>query len=203
MQTEGLATTRTCQRRRLRPGALLAGLLVLAMATDVAYCQNREAQGRRAPAAQRRAPAPNAAGGAQQHEPGFVEHLRELPPDQQEKVLENNARFNGLPPERQAQIRENLRRWNQATPEQRQVMRERETILQSMKPEQRQELRQAFQQWQELNPDRRAAVNGAFRQMLAMSPKERKKFLSNSSTKQDFSADERKILDKFKDALPK
>ena len=41
-----------------------------------------------------------------------------MPPEEQDRFMENNERFKNLPPERQQQIRQNLQKWNNLTPEQ-------------------------------------------------------------------------------------
>ena len=59
----------------------------------------------------------------------FYEHLRDLPPKEQERVLANDKRFQRLPPQRQQRIRENLRRWNDLSPQRKEQLREREEIF--------------------------------------------------------------------------
>ena len=69
--------------------------------------------------------------------PKWVENLREMPPAEQERFLQNNRLFQNLAPERQAQVRKNLENWNQLTPEQRDALRERAEVLERMTPAQR------------------------------------------------------------------
>ena len=49
--------------------------------------------------------------------PSAFQRLREVPPQEQERLMASEQ-FRRLPPERQQQIRENLKRWNAMTPEQ-------------------------------------------------------------------------------------
>lgn len=137
------------------------------------------------------------------HPPGFLDQFRDLPPDQQEKVLQNDARFQSLPAERQQQIRENLQRWNNATPAQRQIMREREQIVQSLSPEQRDQLRQVFPRWRQLPPDRRQALMQSFIKLRDLPPDQREKFLASPEIQQRFSPEERGILGDLGNLLPK
>ena len=52
--------------------------------------------------------------------PRAIERLQDMPPDQQERFLQNNQRFQNLPPEQQARIRQRLQAWNRLTPSQQQ-----------------------------------------------------------------------------------
>jgi DNA-directed RNA polymerase subunit F len=159
-------------------------------------------RGGNAPAG-RPSPQMQAGGGAHAHPPGFFQEFRDLPPDQQEKVLQNDARFQSLPPERQQQIRENLQRWNNATPAQRQILREREEIVQSLSPEQRDQLRQVFPRWRQLPPDRRQALMQSFAKLRDLPPDQREKFLTSPEVQQHFSPEERGILGDLGNLLPK
>src|SRR5580700_6315692 len=51
--------------------------------------------------------------------PAWVDRLRQMTPQQQERFFNNNERFRELPPERQAQIRQQMQRWNNLPPAQR------------------------------------------------------------------------------------
>src|SRR5271170_1997958 len=55
--------------------------------------------------------------------PKWVENLREMPPGEQDRFLENNQKFQSLPPARQQQVRRNLQLWNNLTPEQKERAR--------------------------------------------------------------------------------
>jgi len=136
------------------------------------------------------------------HQPGFFQKLRELPPDEQAKVMENDARFQSLPPERQQQIRENLNRWNAATPEEKETLRQREEIVQSLSAAQRDRLRQVFPRWRQLPPDRQQAVMQAFRKLRDLPSAGRDKFLASPEVEQQFSPEEREILTSLKGLLP-
>src|ERR1700691_1077221 len=93
-------------------------------------------------------PPPKANGGAAKAQPNvrgieglppkWVENVRDMPPEQQERFMQNNERFKSLSPERQQQIRQNLQKWNNLTPEQQAAARQREAVLEQMTPEQRQ-----------------------------------------------------------------
>ena len=141
---------------------------------------------------------------AHQHPPQFFRQLRDLPPDEQERVLANDARFHNLRPERQQQIRDNLRRWNQLTPEQHAAMRQDEDFFQSLPPENRTRVRQELSgpAWQQLTPGRRRAVIGVFRQLRDLPAVDRQKFIENSAAAKSLSPNERDVLARLSGALP-
>src|SRR5277367_5614102 len=49
--------------------------------------------------------------------PKWVDNVRDMSPEDQERFMQNNQRFQSLPPERQAQIRNNLQKWNSLSPD--------------------------------------------------------------------------------------
>jgi hypothetical protein len=136
-----------------------------------------------------------------EHAPAFFQQLRGMTPQEQEKVMQNDARFQSLPPERQQQVRENLNRWNAATPEERQLLLQREEIVQSFSPEQRDQLRQVFPRWRQLPAERQQAVTQAFLKLRGLPPSERDKFLASPEVQQ-MSPEERSILGDLKSLLP-
>lgn len=136
------------------------------------------------------------------HPPNFFRNLRDLPPREQDRILQNDAQFHKLPPARQEQIRQNLRRWNSLSPQQKQVLRQREEIVRSLSPAQRQEVRNIFPQYRRLAPQQRQQVMGAFRRMRAMSPEQRQRFLASPHFRQHFTPQQRHVLHGLNQLLP-
>lgn len=136
-----------------------------------------------------------------QHPPGFFQRLRDLPPEQQDRILANDKRFRQLPPQARQQIRENLRRWNALSPQQKEVMRQRQAILESMTPAQRQQLRDIFPNYRQLPDNRKRAVLSAFQQMRDMTPAQRTRFLSSPAVQQRFSPQEQQMLQQLNGVL--
>jgi DNA-directed RNA polymerase subunit F len=136
-----------------------------------------------------------------QHAPGFFQELREMPPEEQERVMQNDQRFQSLAPERQQQIRENLSRWNAATPDERKLLEQREEILQSFSPEQRDQLRQVFPRYRQLPPDQRQAVMQAFSKLRDLPAGERDKFMAGLEVQQ-LSPEARGVVGDLKSLLP-
>lgn len=127
--------------------------------------------------------------------PKSVERLREMSPEEQERFMRNNARFQSLPPERQAQVRENLRRWNQLSPAERNAIRDRERVWEQMSPEQRTYVRnQLLPKWQQLPPERRQLLLDRLRTLRGLSPSEREARLNDEDFLRGLDPNERQIL---------
>jgi len=91
--------------------------------------------------------------------PQWANQLRSMTPQQQERFLANNERFQSLPPGRQEQIRNQLRVWNNLAPEQRQSILERQQVWNHLTPQQQTYVRNTLlPQWQEMRPVRRQAI---------------------------------------------
>jgi hypothetical protein len=133
------------------------------------------------------------------HNPGrkMGDWLREhqnLPPDQQEKLLESDPNFKRLPPERQAELKERLRKFNSLPPQQRERALNRMEFMASLTPEQRQQVRQASEQLQGLPQDRQIMVHKALRHLRQMDPQQRERVLNSEQFKGIFTEPERGIL---------
>jgi hypothetical protein len=127
--------------------------------------------------------------------PRWVQNLREMPPEEQERFLQNNRVFQNLAPERQAQIRKNLENWNQLSPEERYAIRERAQVLGRMTPDQRQYLRNTLlPRWQEMPQERRQAINGRLRILQTMGPGAQQSALADPKFTQGLSPDELSML---------
>lgn len=201
-----MLTERGTTIRRLTRG--IAFLLSLLLAAELALAQGRRGQGGpvggqgKGRAGQGMGAGMGRGRGLQRHGPGFLRRLRELPPAEQERVLANDARFQGLPAERQQMIRDRLKQWNALTPEQKERIREREEIFLSLSPAQRQEARAIFPQWLQLRPERRQEIMQAFRRLRDAPRAERNGFLSSPGIAKQFSPEERDLLTRLAHLLP-
>ncbi|HLY92531.1 MAG TPA: DUF3106 domain-containing protein [Candidatus Angelobacter sp.] len=119
---------------------------------------------------------------------------KDLPLDQQLKILENDPKFRKLEPDRQNALRERLKKFNSLTPKQRDEALKRMEFLSKLSPTQRQQLRDANQQLQGLPPERRVAVHKAVRHLRQMPPDQRKEVLASDRFKSTFSDQEQKLI---------
>ncbi|HXQ27125.1 MAG TPA: DUF3106 domain-containing protein [Candidatus Acidoferrales bacterium] len=127
--------------------------------------------------------------------PKWVENMRDMPPEDQERFMQNNERFKSLPPERQEQIRQNLQRWNSLTPEQQEAARTREQMLEQMTPEQRQYVRNTLlPRWQSMPIERRTVIRRHLARLQAMTPAEQQSALNNPRFLDGLNPDEQSML---------
>ncbi len=127
--------------------------------------------------------------------PKWVENLRDMSPEEQERFLDNNRQFQNLPPERQAQIRTNLQKWNQLSPTERNAIRDREYMWEHMSPEQRQYVQNVLlPRWQQMPPERRQLINGRLHTLQGMTPAEREAALDDPRFMQGLSPDEQSMV---------
>ena len=127
--------------------------------------------------------------------PQFMERLRQMTPADQERFLNNHARFNNLPPERQEQIRQNLRHWNSLTPDQQREMRDREDRWGRMSPEQQRHIREEIlPKWKNLDPARRQPIMRRLRALRGMTDEEREARLKDEAFLSGLSTEDREML---------
>ncbi len=127
----------------------------------------------------------------------WLNQHKDLPPDQQEKLLRNEPGFQRLPPQRQAELIERLRKFNSMTPQQRDRALNRMQFIANLTPAQRQQIREANTQLQGLPQDRQVMVHKALRHLRQMDPQERQQVFDSERFKSTFSDQERGILTKL------
>jgi hypothetical protein len=124
----------------------------------------------------------------------WLQAHRNLPPDQQLRLLENDPDFKRLPPAHQNALRERLRTFNSLPPEKQNQVLQRMEFLARLSPVQRKQLRDASQQLQTLPPDRQIAVHKAVRHLRQMPPEERQQVIQSDRFRSTFSAPEQKLI---------
>lgn len=127
--------------------------------------------------------------------PKWVENMRDMPPADQDRFMQNDKRFKNLPPERRQQIRDNLQKWNSLTPEQQEQVRQRNAALERMTPEQRQYFVNVVgPRYQALAPDRRQAVNRHLAVLGRLSPDTQQDVLNDPKFMEGLSPDEQDLV---------
>jgi hypothetical protein len=127
--------------------------------------------------------------------PQAIERLQDMPPDRQEKFLQNNQRFQNLPPDQQAQIRQRLQAWNRLTPSQQQDLRERQQVWEQLTPQQQREVRQSLlPRWQQLPPPRRQAIMQRLHSLRDLSEAGREAKLNDPAFVEGLSPEDREML---------
>ena len=127
--------------------------------------------------------------------PRVFEHLQDMPPERQEKFLENNQRFQNLPPQQQALIRRRLQAWNRLSPQQQQEFRARQLVWEQMTPQQQKEVRQTLlPRWQQLPPPRRQAILQRLHSLRDLSESERQNKLNDPAFVEGLNDEDRETL---------
>ena len=131
----------------------------------------------------------------QAHKMGdWLREHRNLPVDQQEKLLESDPNFKKLPKDRQNALKERLRKFASLSPARQDRALQRMQFMSSLSPEQRKQIREAGQQLQALPPDRRVMVHAAVRHLRRMDPQQRQQTIESDRFRSTFSPQEQNIL---------
>src|SRR5205823_7618799 len=107
------------------------------------------------------------------HAGDWLRRSHDLPPAQQEKMLESDPQFKNLPADKQQQLRQRLQMFNSLTPEQQQRILERMEIREHLTPEQKDQEKDLFGRYMTLPEQRRVAIHSALRDLTVLSPEER------------------------------
>ena len=132
----------------------------------------------------------------------WLQAHKDLPLDQQLKLLENEPGFKKLPADRQAALRERLKKFNSLPPDKRDAAVQRMEFLSKLTPTQRQQLRDANQQLKGLPPERQVAVHTALRHLRQMPPAERQQIIQSDHFRSTFSDQEQKLISQLAEMSP-
>jgi hypothetical protein len=190
---------------RFQFGAVLAAWLLAGLLSGPAYgqrfntaAQQEGTQPRPAPGARVRPRLPNALpprGNPNNLPPKVIERLQDLPPNLQERFLQNNQRFKNLPPDQQEKIRQHLEAWNRLTPEQRQALLDRQHVWEQMTPEQQRYVRQSLlPRWQQLPPMRRQSILQRLHSLRNMTEEGRQAKLNDPAFVEGLNPEDREML---------
>ena len=131
------------------------------------------------------------------HAGDWLRKYKDVPPAQQQKALESDPQFRNLPAERQERLKERLQRFSSLPPERQQRILNRMETWEHLTPEQQAKARDVFGRFRQLPDDRQNQVRSAVRDLQAMSPQDRQRTLNSDKFKNQFSSNERDILDEM------
>ncbi|HEY2116190.1 MAG TPA: DUF3106 domain-containing protein [Candidatus Angelobacter sp.] len=132
----------------------------------------------------------------------WLQAHKDLPLDQQIKLLESEPGFKKLPADRQAALRERLKNFNSLPPQKRDQALQRMEFLSKLTPPQRQQLRSANEQLKGLPPERQVAVHKALRHLRQMPPAERQQVIQSDRFRSTFSDQEQKLISQLAELNP-
>ncbi|MGD0619976.1 MAG: DUF3106 domain-containing protein [Bryobacteraceae bacterium] len=144
--------------------------------------------------------APSAAPHRQPGEPWSpldqLERLRQMNPDQRERLLER------LPPERRANIEKHLRNYMSLTPEQRAHLREQYETFRELPPDKQEAFRRLFGRFLNQPPERQELMREEFQRLRHMTPDQRLERLNSPEFHYRFQPNERDIIWRMVELLP-
>jgi hypothetical protein len=128
------------------------------------------------------------------HAGDWLRQYGSLPPQQQQRMLEQDPQFRRLPPEQQQHLRERLNTFNALPPQQRQRVLNRMDTLGRLTPDQRHRANDLYAQFRTVDPDRRSKMMLSLRQMRGMSPEARQQWLNSPQMRKYYSPHELDLL---------
>ena len=174
----------------------LAGLFL-----GFSLCPQLAAQGRpsQGPPSGTHASTPAAHATAHPHRPvhhagDWLRKYKDLPPDQQQKALENDPQFKKLPPDRQILLQQQLRRFSSLPPERQKIILRRMETWEHLTEPQKRAAKTVFTKIRQLPPARRKLMMGAVHDLRRMSPPEREHALESAEYRTRFTNQERDLL---------
>ncbi len=128
------------------------------------------------------------------HRGDWLRKYMALPPQQQERQLQQDPSFRSLPPEKQNHLLDRLRNFNSQPPEQKTRILNRMETFEHMTPEQQTAARSLFQRYRNLPDDQKGKVSQAYRRLRGMPPQARNQLLSSDEFRNNYTDDERDLL---------
>lgn len=125
----------------------------------------------------------------------WVQKLGQMSPQEQDRFLGNNQRFQSLPPEQQAKIRQNLQRWNNLPQARKDQISHIWETYRGMTPEQQRHYQyDVLPKWQLMPPARKQLIKGRLQTLNGMTPAERETALKDPQFMRGLSPDEQSTL---------
>lgn len=129
----------------------------------------------------------------------WLRKYRNLPPQEQQRLLDSDPQFQKLTPDRQEQLRDRLKDFNSRPPEQQERMLDRMAKFDNLSDAQKQQLEKVHQRMHEIPEDRRGVVRREFQLLQQMTPEQRQRVMSSDSYRTTFSDNEREVIKTMSD----
>ena len=125
---------------------------------------------------------------------GWLRKYHNLPPQEQQKLLESDSQFQKLPPDRQEKLRDRLKEFNSRSPEEQQRILDRMAKFENLSDAQKEQLQNMHQRMHDIPEDRRGVVRREFQLLQQMTPDQRQRVMNSDSFRTTFSDNEREII---------
>jgi hypothetical protein len=127
----------------------------------------------------------------------WLNQHRNLPVQDQERLLRNSPSFDRLPPDQQQRLVQQLHHLNEMPEPERQRRLAWGEAIERMSPQDRANLNNASRQFADLPPGRKAVVKQAFQDLRTVPVDQRQTVLNSARYQNNFSPQERDILNNF------
>lgn len=133
----------------------------------------------------------------QGHLEDWLNQHRNVPMQDQERMLRSDPSFKRLPQADQQRLTQQLRRMDQMPERQRDRRLARNEMLERLSPDQRQGIARSGRQWSSLAPDRQGIMRRAFNDLRGVPLDQRQTVLNSARYQGAFTPEERGILSDF------
>jgi hypothetical protein len=133
------------------------------------------------------------------HNGDWLRNTMQLPPQEQQRRLEQDQHFRQLPEQRQEQLRNRLQTFSSMPPQRQQRVLNRMEMIEHLRPEQQRQAIVLFGQFRSMDPQRKEMMRGTLRQMRTMPPDAREQMLRSPDTQARYSPQEIQMLRGFND----
>lgn len=125
----------------------------------------------------------------------WVDTMRDLSPEQRERVLQNSRAFQNLSPDKQGRIRQQFNQWDRMTPQQRGNLRENEQTWRNLTPEQREHIKNdVLPKWRQMPWDRQQVMKQKLGVLQNMPESARNQRLGDPNFTRGMTDEERSML---------
>lgn len=128
------------------------------------------------------------------HAGDWLRRYKDLPPEEQERALQNDPAFRRLPPMQQQRLRQRLQHFSSLPPDEQLRVLNRMETWEHLTREQKQQARQIFFQMRDLPPARRFLVRQAVRELRSMPPDQRERVIDSNEYRSRFTDQERELI---------
>ena len=125
----------------------------------------------------------------------WVDQMRDLTPQQRDRVLQNSKAFQNLSPDKQGKIRQQFNQWDRMTASQQADLRQKETTWRNLTPDQREYIKNnVLPRWRQMPWDRQQIVKQKLGVLQNMPESARNQRLNDPNFTRGMSDDEKSML---------
>jgi hypothetical protein len=128
------------------------------------------------------------------HAGAWLRRYHQMPAEEQERALNNDAEFKNLPADKQEKLRQRLREFNSYPDKKKQRILRRMELFEHLTPEQQAHARALWDRVRELPDDRRRVVRRTARNLRQFDMAERERVLATAPYQNSFSEHERALI---------